>query len=139
MSRMERLCCRQAVASELLEVEPGIVDHITERMHAELGKALADMISDGRMYIVVMDKAHQEPDEVFRSCTAFRSDVRIRRIVRCEECRYCDTCEKQVLMSSMYNEIEDVADIFFCSHGEPVEKRYVRFDSLPDNGGGEDE
>ena len=52
MSKTENLYCRQEVANEWLDREPTLVYQIAERMHTEMGKALADKICDGKEYRV---------------------------------------------------------------------------------------
>ena len=39
-------------------------------------------------------------------------------IVMCEECKHRDDCEQEVLLASMFGEIEKSAHIIFCSYGE---------------------
>jgi len=39
-------------------------------------------------------------------------------IVRCGECKHENNCEHRVLLSTMWNEVEDAADIEYCSYGE---------------------
>ena len=41
-----------------------------------------------------------------------------RSLVRCGECKHENSCEHQVLLSTMWNEVEDTADIEYCSYGE---------------------
>ena len=89
MSKAEILKCRQDVCSEWLITEPTLIQHITEKMHNELGKALADRICDGQMYAVVMQKARIKTDDVsfHKDYSVFRSEIKLQPIVRCKECK----------------------------------------------------
>lgn len=40
------------------------------------------------------------------------------KLVMCEECKYRDDCEQEVLLASLFGEIEETAPILFCSYGE---------------------
>ena len=39
-------------------------------------------------------------------------------LVRCGECKYQEDCERILVLSSIYGEIEDYANLDFCSYGE---------------------
>lgn len=41
-----------------------------------------------------------------------------RNLVHCGECKHENSCEHQVLLSTMWGEVEDTADIEYCSYGE---------------------
>jgi hypothetical protein len=42
---------------------------------------------------------------------------RSAEIVRCEDCKFREDCEQQVLLSALYCEIEKTRFIYYCSHG----------------------
>lgn len=44
--------------------------------------------------------------------------ISVVNVVKCEECKYKDDCEQEVLLSEMCSEIEDTAHITYCSYGE---------------------
>ena len=90
MNKTEILHGRQEVANEFLAGEPSLVDHIAERMHAELGKMLADKICDGKAYRVRMEKPHIEIGDVGfnENTTVYRSMISVTPIVLCQDCKY---------------------------------------------------
>ena len=90
MNKTEILCGRQEVANELLDREPSLVNHIAEKMHAELGKMLADKICDGKVYRVLMEKPHIEIGDVGfnENTTVYRSKISVTPIVMCQDCKY---------------------------------------------------
>ena len=90
MDKTERLYCRQEVANEWLDQEPTLANHIAERMHTEIGKALADKICNGKTYSVVMEKPHIEigDEAIQRNCSVFRSKIDVTPIVRCQDCKH---------------------------------------------------
>lgn len=92
MNKAEILHGRQEVANELLARVPSLGNHIAERMHAELGKMLADKICDGKAYQVLMEKPHIETDDVgFNENTSvYRSKISVTPIVMCQDCKHYD-------------------------------------------------
>lgn len=90
MSKTENLYCRQEVANEWLDREPTLVNYIAERMHTEIGKALADKICDGKVYRVAMEKPHIEIGDVGfnKDTSVYRSKVAVSPMVMCQDCKY---------------------------------------------------
>ena len=111
------LHCKQEIANELLDKDPTLFNHIAEKMHYEIGKALADKISDGQTYIVKMDKPFIDPlGAVNWECTAIRSNLNLDVLVRCKDCKrwqhenwdygICDIWDKRLSKN------------FYCGFGE---------------------
>ena len=117
MSKTENLYCRQEVANEWLDREPTLAHHIAERMHTELGKALADKISDGKVYRVVMEKPHIEIGDVGfnKDTSVYRSKIAVTPMVMCQDCKYWvyhfNGCSRNPCTEPWY-----ATD--FCSYGE---------------------
>lgn len=102
------LHCKQEVANEWLDKDPTLFNHIAEKIHYEVGKALADKICDGQTYIVKMDKPYQDHlGAVNWECTAIRSDISLDVLVRCNECKIRDNCPLRL-----------IANLEYCSIGE---------------------
>ena len=118
MSKTENIYCRQEVANEWLDRAPALVNQIAERMHTELGKALADKICDGKVYRVVMEKPHIELGDVGfnKDTSVYRSKISVTPIVMCRECKHRDAengfCEGRGWPMQL------VPDDGFCDKGE---------------------
>ena len=121
MSKTENLYCRQEVANEWLDREPTLAHHIAERMHTELGKALADKISDGKVYRVVMEKPHIEIGDVGfnKDTSVYRSKMAVTPMVMCQDCKYWvyhfNGCSRNPCTEPWY-----ATD--FCNYGERESK-----------------
>ena len=42
-------------------------------------------------------------------------------VVRCEDCKRSEGCDQMVLISEIYNEVEEAEPITYCSYGERKE------------------
>ena len=117
MNKTETLYCRQEVSNDLLDREPNLANHVAERMHTEIGKAIADRIADGEAYRVVMEKPHIEIGDVGfnNDCSVYRSKVGVTPIVMCQDCKYWvynfNGCSRNPCTEPWY-----ATD--FCNYGE---------------------
>ena len=117
MNKTETLYGRQEVANAWLDSNPTLANHVAERMHEELGKALADKICDGKLYRVMMEKPHIEIGDVGinQDCSVFRSRIDLAEVVMCQDCKYWvynfNGCSRNPCTEPWY-----ATD--FCSYGE---------------------
>lgn len=90
MSKTEKLYCRQEVPNALVDQSPGVVDYVVDKMHSDIGKALADKLCDGNVYRVAMEKPHVEVGDIALTAgsTVYRSSVSVTPIVLCQDCKY---------------------------------------------------
>lgn len=89
MSSIEKLSCKNEISNELIDNNPLVVEYVVAEMRAEIGKAIADKLCDGREYRMSMSEVRQ--DSAFHTNrTGFRIDVNVAPIISCGECKYFD-------------------------------------------------
>lgn len=117
---VEKLYCKQDVANEWLDQDPSLFSHIAEDLHTKLGKALADKISDGQLYVVSMDKPHIDSLGALNpNCTAIKAGIRVGLLTFCKDCKWCiDGGKKRAMIcTNPYIDV-DIHPYFLCGYGE---------------------
>ena len=70
---METLKYKQEIPNELLEADPNIIGYVTDKMVYELCNKIADILSDGRQYLMKMEMPEIDRSGALnRNCTAYR-------------------------------------------------------------------
>ena len=122
--KSERLISQQMVADKWIASEPTVIDTVVNQMHHEVGKAIADVISDGNEYIFRVENSKKEIPE--RSETAFKTEIVYQPLVRCKKCRFSGSVLTSFSIDGEANYVErfckvhrcDVKDDDFCPYGE---------------------
>lgn len=94
----ERLRAEQSIPNEVIEAyrDQGIIEHCSEEMRYQLGRNLADKISDGNSYVVTMGEERLIPDypeNVTRLCRT----IHVQRLIRCINCKYTPQIAEECL------------------------------------------
>ena len=115
----------QSVGNAIIEAyrDKGVFDRISEGMKNELGLELAERISDGNAYVVIMGEERQEPDPRVER-TTFRRNVHIQELIRCINCRYTPEIDEEFIASGAVSHLncnrlgEVVHPMGFCCWAE---------------------
>lgn len=85
---VKRFAYKQEIPNELIQHDPKVKDYVIENMVNELAKAIADVLSDGKLYAMQMSKPEiDELGALNQNCTAYRSTVHYNELLSCKDCR----------------------------------------------------
>lgn len=106
--------------NSFLSSDPGFLEWISSSISTELGKGIADVLSNGKEYIVQMRmKQFESPIAELQNHTEIRGSVSFEPLIRCKDCKHFNrNPDIMGYYECTHFNAEIDSDNSFCSYGE---------------------